>query len=940
MPSRRRFPDSQPDLRARERPCRLYLFWTPVALAFGTSFIGRDAELSALRDLLDARQLVSILGEGGIGKTRLAREVFGALSDEGWPALWVDLGAAAGSAGVRASFEDSLRPTGGDASFEALIEERIPGGRSLVVLDNCEHVLDDVVSLVRVLADLRPEARILTTSRTRLGSAGEVLYHLKPLLLPAGDLTGAEAGNADAVALLSDRLHDVVADFELDARNLADVVAIAHRTEGVPLAIELAAASASSLPLAEIASGIPDSAMVAATDDRREPRRHRSLDASVRWSIDRLGERSWIAFRRLGAFADSFSFESAVRVISDSADRDDPDATRSFRELVDASLVRRLDDVRYGLPMAVRTFAWEELESHPEASEIRDRHAVVVHDVVGEAAAGLRRGGSADEMWLAQMDLELPEIRAGLDWLLESGQPGRAASLLVDTYDHAYVRARYVEVFSRCRAILAQPALEAADAAELCAAAAWLAVPAGFFADGYEFADRALGESDDPETRGYAHLRRAWGGFFSGRIDRATMWVDLDEALRLSTDLNDEALHAAALTYKGSLAVHSRSIDEGREILSAALAATDSRVSHEVLSTRLWKVYGVSPFALELDEQRSKTAELIDDCRSAGSVAYESMALSTAGVIRALQGDETGATGFMEEAERLVHEHEIATFLNVAQRWRSFVHYRFERRDALAQAKKALDLSEAVDSAWDAAAAHWLVGLLMLRGGDEAAESHLSQSLDLSTNPGYPFSRSRAGLALAMIDLRGDAFAEGLERVHEALVVAHEHGDLLAVAAALDHLARFEVERSAWDRAGRFAGAADAIHEGSGVERFPFERDLRKAVGQRLSENATKEAAGDAVEEGRSLDPDGAVRLARRSRGRRSRPVDGWSSLTPTEWEVADLAADGLTNPEIAEKLVMSANTVKTHLSHVYGKVGLKGRSALAAERARRSNGS
>ena len=321
------------------------------------------------------------------------------------------------------------------------------------------------------------------------------------------------------------------------------------------------------------------------------------------------------------------------------------------------------------------------------------------------------------------------------------------------------------------------------------------------------------------------------------------------------------------------------------------------------------------------------------------------MALATAGTIAALSGDADRSGQFLDEAARLTSERELVTFQNIAQRWRAFAHYRFDLSDTIEQAERAIELAESTDNAWDAAAAHWLVGLALIRGddgaeSDERAVLQLHSAADGSIEPGYPFSRIRAELALALVDLRSDAFAAGLGRVHDALRRAHEYGDLLGLAAALDHLARFECERSAFDRAGRFAGAADAIHQRAGVERLPCERDLRAIVERRLVAHTGTQVAQRSFEEGRSLDPVAAVRLARRSRGRRARPVSGWSSLTPTELEVADLAADGLTNQAIAARLVMSENTVKTHLSHVYNKIGVSGRSGVAAERARRSKDS
>lgn len=903
----------------------------------GASFVGRAVELDELCDLLDERALVTIVGEGGVGKTRLAREVADACAAADWPVWWTELGAATVPSGVRSCFEDSLRPVGRDVSFEELIEERVPAGRCLLVIDNCEHVLDDVVARVELLGSVRPETRLLATSRIRLGVTGEVAYRLAPLDVPGRAAPSAQVGDIASVALLIDRIRDVVSDFSLDESNASDLASIARHADGVPLAIELVAAAAGALPLSEIARDLRVSLGMGSVDARRQPRRHRSLDASVRWSIDRLDPLAGVAFRRLGAFAESFRFDAAVRVISDVGDRNDRRAARSFVELVEASIVRRLADDRFSLPMAVRTLAVDELDASAETAEVRDRHADAIADVVVEVAAGLRAAGDANEVWLRLLDHELPDIRAAIGWQLDRGRPARAAELVGETYDHSHIRGRYGEMSAQCRTILAHRDLDRAAGARLAATASIVSVMAGRLADSYEFAVRAVNDADDPVARANAHLQRAWSGYYSGLIDGAMLWSDVDEALRIAQEEHDDALHAVALLRHGSLVVQARSIVEGRAILTSAGASGLLR-SHELLAARLFQTYGIVVFDLDLDATYARILDVIADCRSVGHVAFESMALATAGTITALWGDEDRTDEVLDEAERLVSEHELPTFQNVVARWRAFAHYRFDRPDTAEHAERAVTLAEATDNAWDAAAAHWLLGLVRLHDDRGGAVEHLDTALELSTEPGFPFSRIRAELALALVDLDNDGFAAGVDRVHEALRRANDHGDLLGMAACLDHLALFECERAAIHRAGRFAGAADAIHRGARVERLPCESGLRADVEARLVDLVGAEEAERLVATGRDQDTSAAVRLARRSRGRRGRPVTGWSSLTPTESEVADLAAQGLSNPAIADRLVMSVNTVKTHLSHVYAKTGVAGRSSLAAEWTRRSS--
>ena len=253
----------------------------------------------------------------------------------------------------------------------------------------------------------------------------------------------------------------------------------------------------------------------------------------------------------------------------------------------------------------------------------------------------------------------------------------------------------------------------------------------------------------------------------------------------------------SALVRQGSLVIQARSIPEGRTILASVAEASELLPPHSLLAARLFQTYGTVVFDLELDSTYSQVLDVIDDCRSAGHVAFESMALATAATITALWGDEDRTDQFLDQAEQLTRQHELPTFANIVQRWRAFAHYRFDRPDTAEHAQRAITMAEATDNAWDAAAAHWLLGLVGVRNDDEGAVEHLHTALDLSTEPGFPFSRIRAELALALVDLHNDEFAAGVDRVHEALRRAHDHGDLLGLAACFDHLALFECEREA-----------------------------------------------------------------------------------------------------------------------------------------------
>ena len=323
-----------------------------VRAMFGASFVGRSADVDAVGALLAERRLVSVVGEGGVGKTRLATEVAAAQQEQGLRVAWADLAAARTPAGVRDAVLDALPPGADASSLEGLLQARLP--RGVLVLDNCEHVADAAVAVVEAVDRACPDVHVLATTRERLGVPGEVVHRLQPLALPAPGSTPDEATRAPAVALLTDRIRDVLGDFQVDDANVDDVVALARVVEGSPLGLELAAARAASLPLNELADLLPAPLRQSAGSYRGGLARHHSLDASVRWSVDLLSPSGRVMLLRLSVFADSFTLATARAVGDGVAGLGSASVEQVVSELVEASVVRALPDRRYRLPAAVR----------------------------------------------------------------------------------------------------------------------------------------------------------------------------------------------------------------------------------------------------------------------------------------------------------------------------------------------------------------------------------------------------------------------------------------------------------------------------------------------------------------------------------------------------------------------------------------------------------
>jgi DNA-binding CsgD family transcriptional regulator len=334
---------------------------------------------------------------------------------------------------------------------------------------------------------------------------------------------------------------------------------------------------------------------------------------------------------------------------------------------------------------------------------------------------------------------------------------------------------------------------------------------------------------------------------------------------------------------------------------------------------------------LRLEHRLAIAHEALTQSRAVGHPAYEVMALCAIATVATLHGDQVTAEQHHRRAAVIADEQDLPTFTNIAQRWRAFAHYRFDRVDTAEEAERAVDFARVTSNQWDVAAGLWLLGLALLRGGDlVTAQRILTEASQASHDPSYPFSRLRAELGLAIIDLRHDRYQQAIDRVHESIGMAAGLGDRLGLAASLDHLALLESVRGAHDRACRLLGAVDALHVTTSVDRLPFEAALRTETIDRLERSIGPAAAG-AITAGTSLTLEEATRLARRSRGARKRPPTGWDSLTPAERDVVHLAASGLTTPEIAARLFVSTNTVKTHLRQVYLKLGISSRAQLAA---------
>ncbi len=913
----------------------------PVAVA---AFVGRERERAKVADLVASSRAVTLTGSGGCGKTRLAMEVTrDVVSSFGDGACWVELQGVSepGTVATAVAAAVGVRERSGQHLADTIAEE-LRGRHLLVVLDNCEHLVGACAALVGELSSTCPRLHVLATSRVPLAVEGESTFGVGPLPVPGSDATEASTVAAvDAARLFEVRARQVNPEFRIAGDNAAAVAEICRRLDGIPLAIELAAARLRVLAPEQIVTGLSDRFRLLTGRVRGAPDRQQTLEASLDWSYDLLDAAQRLALARVSVFAGSFELDAAEAVVA-GGDIDHSDVLDLLTALVECSMVEVLERngrVRYRLLETVRVYARQRLSVHDDPDRLRDRHLAFHVELAGRARVGLH-GGEAED-WMTRLAADLDDLRAATNWAAASGNVHAMAELTEPIVIFWYGRGLSAEMHRRLHDVADAADTPDGERARMLATAAALAGDGGEFARAYQYVSQAVDAARAAEVSGALPTAvglRAFIGVVSGLSSGQQLDADVEEAIRLAEECEDAVTRAFTLVNTASGLLIGRTLDGGYRLLQQVLEVCEA---HE-LTFQLPGVHAALGlvFPGRLDRERHHARCAVELSRRLGRPGWEATGLTGLGQVALLQGDLGVAAEHLSSAQAVVRSQGLEGSqydMYLQQRLALLAHAQGDLAAARRSAERVLEFGRAGGNRWCEALGEWQLGAIALtEGRHDDARERLRASRASSTHPRLPLPLGRSLLGLAELARQDDDLKEAWERAHDGLEVLHEYGDRVGVAQGLEAIADLALATEEPGRSLRLLAASERFHTDAGVARLPVVAD-RFAQARDAARAALDDPEAIACwDAGTELSLEDAAAYALRGRGERQRARIGWSSLTPTELDVVRLVAHGHTNAEIGERLFMSVNTVKRHLTHVYTKVDVDGRADLAAQVARR----
>ena len=593
-----------------------------------TSFVGRVKEVAELQHLMASNRLLTVTGPGGVGKTRVTVQAASGVRNDWLHGIWfVDLAptvdptlvpkVVAQALGVMEVASESLTET---------LHSRLKPMRALLILDNCEHLLEACARLVESILREAPNVRIVATSREAMHVVGEQCYQLSPLSLPTGSGDLDALARSEAVALFIERVRLQQQGYAVTAQRAPAIAELCVRLDGIPLALELAAARIAVLPVEKIVERLNDRFTLLTGGARTSLPRHQTLRATITWSYELLSEHTKTLFSRLSIFPGGFTLEAAENVAAGEG-ISQQDVLDLLSTLIDKSLVLiEGSGERYRLLETIRQFAEERLQASGEEAVLRERHFNWYLRLAARIEPSLA-GGPQQKRALDLLEADHDNLRAALAWSLESDRGDSALRLCGALY----------RFWSR----------------------------RGYWREGYAACAKALAQSAPASDRAARARVLLTAGSIGNNVPEAETRVLLEEAVALSREAGDRDTEAMALN---NLA---RVLDWNIELPRARSLLEQARMINRGLGNKTLELHNMSNLVNVLRRQREPAAALalaeegLAASRSLGDRWLEAIFLYVLGRVALDRGD-------IEVAQRLNEQTLAIARELVMPDWQSF----------------------------------------------------------------------------------------------------------------------------------------------------------------------------------------------------------------------------------------------------------------------------
>ena len=786
-----------------------------------SSFIGRDRDVAEVAELLETARLVTLTGPGGCGKTRLAIEAASASFPVRPDGIWfVDLAPVSDRELVLSVAANAMGVQESRASADSALIDLLSTGRPLVILDNCEHLIPTCAALTEKWLSAAPGLTVLVTAREPIGVAGEVIRRVGGLQIPSDTDTGE---TSEAVQLFIERARSHEPEFEWGETELAEIAHLTIRLDGIPLAIEMAAALVGTLSVGEILSRLDDRFRLLTGGGGRDLGRQQTLLATVDWSHDLLSEPERVLLRRLSVMSGSFSLEDVEAVcVGDGIDR--TEVVTLLRRLVATSWVMRErsgDRAAFRLLETSRQYALDKLVSSSEAQKFRSKHSEWFTDLA-ETGAESMLGGPDQAPWFDRIGSELDNFRTALAWSLGDGDPALGLRL-------GAALSRFWEV-------------------------------RGHWSEGLGWLEDALAGAPDADDvlRGRALVAASFLAFYRGQLESARSMVT--EGLAAAVRAHDKPTEARGLRFEavieqrmGDRASAIDSANKAVELSRAHGAAADLAFALQVLGRLLADD--------DRDEARARYEEGLEVARKAEDAVSQIYLLYALGRLHVRAGDNDRARELYAEALDLSQQ--------VGERWMamnvlvglSYVSEDIDAGPALEEMVGVLRQTgnRMMQIVWLRQLAH----RRRLEGDLDGAKRAVDEALEIVKEEGTPEATVLGQYILAShLDEAERDYAGALREFRNGLRAAHSQGSEWETTFGLTGVAHMLANNGEYERAALLLGAATAMQEKVGMHpqgpRAEAQRKVIEVLGSALGEAELQRLRT----EGGAMSLDEAVALA------------------------------------------------------------------------------